>query len=93
VSTPIAAASVETRPNNDTGSHPSEIATDGVIVLPQEAEEHRVFVDGRVVRVKNSRAVVSCGTREIRIGSRGTPQTLAVACGGETTVPADPHDR
>ena len=72
---------------------PSEPNPNGVIVLPQEAEDHRVFVDGKVVPVKNSRAVVPCGTREIRIGSRGTPRTVDVACGAETTVPADPTDR
>lgn len=68
---------------------PVEIPTKGVIVLPPEAEDHRVFVDGRVVPVKDSRAVVRCGAREIRIGSRGTPRTFDVACGGETAVPAD----
>ncbi|HSD90064.1 MAG TPA: hypothetical protein VLB44_21180 [Kofleriaceae bacterium] len=67
---------------------PAEITADGVIVLPQEAADHRVFVDDRVVPVKNSRAVVPCGTREIRIGSSGTPRTVDVACGGETAVPA-----
>jgi hypothetical protein len=71
----------------------AEIKTEGVIVLPPDAADHRVFVDGRVVAVKNSRAVVPCGTREIRIGSRGTPRTLNVACGGETAVPADTRDR
>ena len=72
---------------------PAEITTDGVIVLPQQAAAHRVFVDNRVVRVENLRAVVPCGAREIRIGSRGTPRTLDVACGGETAVPANPRNR
>jgi hypothetical protein len=67
----------------------AETATEGVIVLPDEASGHRVFVDGRVVRVRKSRAVVPCGSREIRIGSRGTPRTLDVACGGDTAVPAE----
>jgi len=39
--------------------------------------------------VKNLRATVACGEREVRIGSRGTNQTLDVACGGETALPAD----
>jgi hypothetical protein len=88
--TSISAPDVETGAKKESDARaPAESATDGVIVLPQEAEEHRVYVDGHVVRVKNSRAVVPCGTREIRIGSRGTSKTVGVVCGGETTVPAD----
>lgn len=86
----------ENNPNGETNAPvaaPTEPNPNGVIVLPQEAEDHRVFVDGKVVPVKNSRAVVPCGTREIRIGSRGTPRSVDVACGAETTVPADPNDR
>jgi len=71
----------------------AEITTDGVIVLPPETADHRVYVDGHVVSIKNSRAVVPCGSHEIRIGSHGTPRTVDVACGGETSVPADMHDR
>jgi hypothetical protein len=66
-----------------------EATTTGVLVLPKEADDHRVFVDDRVVRVKSLRAVVPCGKREIKIGSRGIPRTLDVACGGETEVPAN----
>jgi hypothetical protein len=68
-------------------------ASDGVIVLPKEAADHRVFVDGRVVPVKSSRATVTCGAHEIRIGSHGTPQNVDVACGGETPVSLDARDR
>jgi hypothetical protein len=74
------------------GSDTTATATDGTIVLPHEAAEHRLFVDGHVVPVKNSRAVVRCGSHEIRIGSHGTPQTVDVACGIETDVAMDPHD-
>jgi len=94
--TPVSNPDVTDRPKDESESRPTapgEINTNGVIVLPQEAEDHRVFVDGKVVPVKNSRAVVPCGTREIRIGSRGTPRTLDIACGAETTVPADTSDR
>jgi len=87
---------VSDRPNVWGDSHPvapAEITKNGVIVLPQEAADHRVFVDDRVVPVKNSRAVVPCGTREIRIGSSGTSRTLDVACGGETAVPGDTPER
>jgi len=66
---------------------------DGVILLPEDAAGHRVFVDGRVVDVNGSRAVVPCGTHEVRIGSRGTPRTFDVACGGETAIPAETPDR
>jgi hypothetical protein len=90
-------SSAQPTPTNDgSGSQAAgsaEATTDGVILLPPEAADHRVYVDGKVVPVKNSRGVVPCGTHEIRIGSHGTPQTLNVACGGETSVAADPHDR
>jgi hypothetical protein len=36
--------------------------------------------------------VVPCGSHEIRIGSRGMPRTLDIACGAETEVTADPRD-
>lgn len=94
--TPVSDIDVSDQPNVESDSRPTasaEIATDGVLVLPDEAADHRVFVDGRVVPVKNLRAVVRCGTREIRIGSRGTSRTLDVACGGETVVPAPTRDR
>lgn len=82
------------RSEDKTTQAPSEpVRTDGVIVLPDAAEGHRVYVDGRKVDVKGSRAVVPCGTRAIQIGSRGTARTIEVACGGETAVPADPRDR
>ncbi|MBA3456806.1 MAG: hypothetical protein H0T42_27200 [Deltaproteobacteria bacterium] len=61
-------------------------ATDGVILLPSDAAGRRLFVDGRVVPVKGSRAVVPCGDREVRIGSRGVARNVAVVCGGETEL-------
>lgn len=94
--TPSSDTDVSARPNDESASPSTaavQSATDGVLVLPQEAADHRLFVDGRIVPVKNSRAVVPCGTREIRIGSHGTPRTLDVACGAETTVPVGTADR
>jgi len=73
---------------NVTDTPKEELATDGVIVLPEAAAGHRVFVDGQLAEVKSSRVVVPCGSREVRIGSRGAAQTLDVKCGGETTLPA-----
>jgi hypothetical protein len=67
--------------------------TDGVIVLPASAAGHRVFVDGRLVEVKNSRASVPCGSHEVRIGSSGTGRKLDVVCGGETALPDEPRDK
>jgi hypothetical protein len=67
--------------------------TDGVIVLPEGASGHRVYVDGKAVEVKGSRATVACGSHEVRIGSHGSSRKFDVACGAETTIPADPTDR
>jgi hypothetical protein len=72
---------------------PAVTTTDGAIVLPPEAAGHRVFVDGKVVEVTGSRAVVPCGAREVRIGSRGAAVKVDVACGAETAVPSEPRDR
>jgi hypothetical protein len=80
------------RPEEELPPPPSEVATDGTILLPEAAAGHRLFVDGRVVEVKSLRAVVRCGTREIRIGSRGTAWKVDVECGGETVL-ADTRDR
>jgi hypothetical protein len=66
-------------------------ATDGVIVLPASAAGHRVFVDGRLVEVKNSRASVPCGSHEVRIGSSGMGRKLDIECGGETVLPDEPR--
>jgi hypothetical protein len=94
---PTAAAPAETPAVTPVTEEPKDNsappATEGVIVLPEAASGHRVFVDGKSVDIKSSRAVVQCGTREIRIGSRGTPRTIDVACGRETAIPADPRDR
>ena len=68
-------------------------ATDGIIVLPASAAKHRVFVDGRLVEVKNSRASVPCGSHEVRIGSSGMERKLDIACGGETALPDEPRDK
>ena len=59
----------------------------GIIVLPPEAEGHRVFVDGRPVQPTSGRLEVPCGKHEFQIGSRGEPRSLEVACGGETVLP------
>jgi hypothetical protein len=58
------------------------------LLLPEQATGHRLFVDGKIVTFDGSRAVVPCGKREVRIGSRGVAQTLDVPCGGEAAVPA-----
>jgi hypothetical protein len=80
-------------PTNEVTATPTpapaaEVPTDGVIVLPPSAAGHRVYVDGKVVDVKDSRSTVTCGTHEIRIGSSGSARTLDVTSGGETVMSA-----
>ena len=58
-----------------------------MLVLPDDAAGHRLFVDGKNIEFTGVRATVPCGKHEIRIGSHGTPQTLDIACGGETAMP------
>ena len=90
---PSTASGSDTAPKDTAAvTTPTTTTTDGVLVLPLSAAGHRVYVDGRVVEVKNSRASVPCGTHEVRIGSSGTVRTLGVACGAETEVPDEPHE-
>lgn len=96
--TPAFDTAVNAQPKQDSTpaiTAPPAIAntTDGVIVLPTSAAGHRVFVDGRVVEVKNSRASVPCGTHEVRVGSGGTARKLDILCGGETELPDEPRDK
>ena len=58
----------------------------GIIVLPPEADGHRVFVDGKRIEPKNGRVEVPCGKHEVQIGSRGEPRALDVACNGPTEI-------
>ena len=94
-SAPVAAAASAEAPPASTAqpAAPKPVATHGVLLLPPDAEGHRVFVDGDVVAVKSSRSQVPCGSREVRIGSRGTARQIDIACGGETTLPPEPRDR
>jgi hypothetical protein len=59
----------------------------GIIVLPPEAEGHRIFVDGRLLRPSNGRVEVPCGQHEVQIGARSEPRVVDVACDGETALP------
>src|SRR5262249_2421938 len=85
--TPPAPSADTTAPAQPSLVVPAETSPQGVIVLAEERAGHRLFVDGKVVPVKSARAVVACGTREIRVGRDGTPKMLDVACGRETTLP------
>jgi hypothetical protein len=58
----------------------------GIIVLPPEADGHRVYVDDRQVQPKNGRIEVACGPHTVKIGSRSEARPLEVACGGETVL-------
>jgi hypothetical protein len=89
-SPPPTSDTVNAQPNQDSApaitAQPTTNTTDGVIVLPASAAGHRVFVDGRLVEVKNSRASVPCGSHEVRIGSSGTGRKLDIVCGSETAL-------
>lgn len=90
VTAPAAAASAEPAVASDastSGAAPSgDTPRTGIIVLPPEADGHRVFVDGRPAVPSNGRVQVPCGKREVQIGSRGEPRQVEVACDGETAM-------
>jgi hypothetical protein len=74
------------RPENASAASRANAGKNGIIVLPPEADGHRVFVDGRVVEAKDSQVVVPCGPHEVKIGSKGEPRLIEVACDGETPL-------
>ena len=67
---------------------PAEVRTQGVIVLPASAANHRVYIDGKRLEPTNGRIEVLCGHHEIKIGSEGEPQPIEVRCDGDTTFGA-----
>jgi hypothetical protein len=55
--------------------------------LPSRASGHRIYLDGRRVQVDDSATLhLSCGPHVIQIGSQGTPEPIALRCGGEVQL-------
>jgi len=68
---------------------PPAPAISGTLVVAPTKLPHRVFVDDRVVGESSSAArafAVRCGEHSIKVGSRGTPQSVTVPCGGSASV-------
>lgn len=62
-------------------------STTGEILLPRSANNHRVFVDGRVVATAGSnRLRAACGHHTVRIGSSAKALPLDVPCGGSIAL-------
>ena len=78
-------------PPVDNAAPIAEPAKEGVLLLPDDASGHRLFVDGKVIDFKGTRVTVPCGSHVVQVGSRGTARNLDIKCGGETTVPAEPE--
>lgn len=58
----------------------------GAILTDASERGHRVFVDGRLAGGGGAPIVVSCGLREVRVGSRGRLRQVNVPCGGAVPV-------
>jgi serine/threonine-protein kinase len=58
----------------------------GVIRTAGGTSNRRIFVDERVVGQTPESVTVKCGTRTVKVGSAGKPQTVDVPCGGEISV-------
>ncbi len=88
-SAPPAPATEPPAPSASTTTTTSDIPPDhGELRFPAWAAGHRVFVDGRVVGDGSKPALLPCGPHQVRIGSAGTNQSVQVACGTSTSMPA-----
>jgi hypothetical protein len=76
-----------TEPTSSTRADAGPGATRGVILLPTQAADHRVFIDRRAATVADGRVTAPCGRHELRIGSQGRPVSVDVPCGGEVSLP------
>jgi hypothetical protein len=56
-------------------------STQGDVRLPSSALDHRVYVDGHLVRATSSRVRLQCGLHTVRVGSKGGEQSVDVPCG------------
>lgn len=74
------AADVDAAPPNPHGKRTGEI------VAEDAPRGRRVFVDGRAVGETPAIVVAPCGTHEVKVGSKGTPQTVDIPCGGRVSV-------
>ncbi len=73
-------AEVDSGMSNQHGKHTGEI------VAEDAPRGRRVFVDGRAVGETPAIVIAPCGTHEVKVGSKGTPQTVNIPCGGRVTV-------
>jgi hypothetical protein len=55
-------------------------------IVPEGPSGRRVFVDGRAIGETPATVTAPCGTHEVRVGSKGTPQTVDIPCGGRVVV-------
>lgn len=81
-SAPPITAAVATSSAPTTG-RPSPGTGRGWLVTGPEAAGHRVFVDGRWAGAGGGAIAVTCGAREVRVGSAGVARRVVVPCGGE----------
>lgn len=73
-------ADVDAAPPNPHGKRTGEI------VAEDAPRGRRVFVDGRAVGETPAIVTAPCGSHEVKVGSKGTPQTVDIPCGGRVTV-------
>lgn len=78
-STPVA-----TTASARTVAPPATGPATGTVRIERPAVPGRVWIDGKKVTTPSS--VVSCGTHQIKSGTRGRVHSLQVPCGGELVV-------
>ncbi len=58
----------------------------GELLVEGAPAGHRIFVGKHAVGETPSVVVAPCGKRQVTIGSRGTPRTIDIPCGGRITL-------
>ena len=58
----------------------------GEILVEGAPAGHRIFVGKHALGETPAVVLAPCGKRDVKLGSRGTPRTVDIPCGGRVTL-------
>jgi formylglycine-generating enzyme len=79
---PVLAPPIDPGPPRDIVRGPQK----GAIDVPGNAADHRIFIDGKVMRSSPGVIVMDCGPHVAKIGHDGREQPIDVPCGGRVRL-------
>jgi hypothetical protein len=85
-STHVTAAVVETSVPVEALPTPAVPNTTTLVTFPRSAITHRVWIDGVLVGDDRQPMSLRCGTRTIKIGSKGKSRRVDLPCGRDVTL-------